>query len=431
MGAGTQRVWSLSVKEKRRAEQRVAVTVAVLFVLAGIAWVFATDAALYRFARDPVLIARIETAKGWLFVGLGGALIYGVTLRSAVRLTRAHATISAVVESIGDGVLLLGRDRTIKHANPSALRMLGCERLRDLVGIDAAEFSRRFRMAYPDGSLVPPERFVSQRVFVEGGPLQHKSVLHPPDAPELVISTTAAAVRDEVGEPADVVVSVMHDITTSEHLERLRDQFFAAAAHTLKTPVAIIKANAQIMSRDPEPRCRRSIAAIERQCGRIDRLVQNLLVLARARSRTLELHLEEVDLARIVERVARETRAASPHHEVRSEIVASPRIHADPERLALALRNVLDEASRSSPSGSRVTVLLRQEGANAEVAVRHRPLSPEERTCEAYADYDDLGIARCASTTIFDAHGGSSWREAADAEATSWIRLPAAAGENA
>jgi signal transduction histidine kinase len=424
MTARTQRVWSLSTGEKRRCEQRLAATVAVLFVLTGLAWVLVTDATLYSLTEDPVLIARVETAKGWAFVGLGGAFVYAVALRSARSLTRAYALISALVESIGDGVLLLGRDRRIKHANPSALRMLRCKGLRDLVGVDAAEFSRRFRLSYLDGSIIPPDQFVSQRVFVEGGPLHRKSVVHPPGAPELVISSTAAAVREEVDEPPEVVVSVFQDITTDEHLERLRDQFFAAAAHSLKTPVTIIKANAQLMSRDAPPRLRRATAAIDRQCGRIDRLLQNLLVIARARTRTLQLRVEDVELGGLVERAVREMRTATLYHDVGVEVTALPRVHGDPERLAMVVRNLIDQACRNSPSGSPVTVLLGRSGAEAEITFRHRPLPPDEREWAPGGEYDELNIGRCASRTIVEAHGGSLGEDAAGPETASWVRLP-------
>jgi signal transduction histidine kinase len=436
MGASAQRVWSFSAGERRRAEHRHAVTVAVLFVVFGAAWVLLTDALLYAVTRDRVLIARIETAKGWVFVSLGGALFYAVALRSAARLGRAHATFFAVVESIADGVLLLGEDRTVRYANSAALRMLRCERPRDLVGIDAAEFSRRYRLSYPDGSLIPPDDFVSQRVFVEGGPLCRKSVLHPPGAPALVVSTTAAAVREEVGDPPGVVVSVMHDITAEEHLERLRDRFFADAAHALKTPITIIKANAQLLSRDVEERLRRSTAAIERQCGRIDRLVQNLLVIARGRSRTLQLRVEEVELGPLAERVAREMGSgASLQHELRVEVPASPRVHADPQRLAMVVRNLVDEASRASAPGASITVRIGRRGADAEISVRHRPLSVEEgrsalpdgdRSCELPEEPDEREIARCASNLIARAHGAALGEEGDGAERAAWIRLPRA-----
>ena len=201
MRARTQGVWSFSPEQKRKSELRAAVTVAAVFLVTGIGWVLFTDVLLYTLTRDPVLIARIETAKGWIFVGLTALLLFAVTLRSASRLTRAHAITSAVVESIADGVLLLGPDRTIVHANPAARTDAPVRTPHNLVGMGAVEFSRRFRVSYPDGSLVPPDRYVSQRVFQEGGPLHYKSVLHPPSGAEVVISSTAAAVRENVGGP--------------------------------------------------------------------------------------------------------------------------------------------------------------------------------------------------------------------------------------
>src|SRR5204862_1789898 len=197
---------------------------------------------LYAITRNPVLIARVETAKGWTFIALASALLYAVTFRGAARLDRVRRLTAAVVDAIADGILPLGQDRAVAYANPAAVKMLRCP-LPDLLGMTAEEFSRRFHVAYPTGELVPPMQLISQRVFEEGGPLHYKATLYPPGAPELVISATAAGVRIRVGEPAAWVVSVMHDVTDTDHLEQLRDQFFAAAAHSLKTPVAVIKAD--------------------------------------------------------------------------------------------------------------------------------------------------------------------------------------------
>jgi signal transduction histidine kinase len=273
--------------------------------------------------------------------------------------------------------------------------------------------------------LVPPDQYVSQRVFHEGGPLHHKASMHPPSGPEIVISATAAAVREKADEPAALVVSVMHDITDTEHLEQLRDQFFAAAAHSLKTPVAIIKTNVQVLSRGAPPELRRPTVAVERQCDRIDRLVQNLFVIARVRSRTLQLHPDEVDLASLVEQIAREFVSAAIPHDVRTEMACSPRVYADPERLLMALRNVVDEAVRTSTSGSPLTLMVRRQDADAEIGVRYRASRVEQRSCEGYDEYDELGISRCVATTIVEAHGGTLRDETTGPDTTTWIRLPA------
>ena len=410
-------------------ERRIALTVTLAFVLFGVAWVFASDVVLYAASDDKVLIARIETAKGWAFVGISALFLYLVTLRSAAHLARTRAATRAVVESIGDGLLLLGRDRSIKYVNPAAARMLGCGDAHELVGMGAQEFSRRFRVSHLNGALVPPEHYVSQRVFEEGGPLMYTEILHPPGKPEFVASVTAAAVRDGVGEPPELVVSVIHDVTVTEHLEQLRNQFLSAAAHSLKTPIAVIKANAQLLARREEASSRKSALAIERQCDRIDRLVQNLLVFSRTRSRTLELHPQEEALAPLAEQVAQTMNRVSPRHEVHAELLAAPRAHVDRERLGIALSNLVEEALRASQPDSQVAVLVSQQGADAELGVRYRPLAPAELAALASNESNvDLGVVRDVTATIAEAHGGSVEVENRGAETILLLRLPAIAG---
>jgi signal transduction histidine kinase len=426
-------VWSALAEHRGKlvSERRVALGMAVAYAAAGIAWVLVTDSLLYAATSDRALIARLETAKGWLFVLFSAVAIYQLARRSTRRIVHARAAMAAVVESIGDGILLLGRDRHIAYANPAAARMLRCDDARELIGMGAPAFSRRFRVSYMNGGLVPPNEFVSQRVFDEGGPLKYKALVYPPHGGELVISVVAAGVRVRADTTAELVVSVMHDVTDTENLERLRDQFFAAAAHALKTPVAVIKANAQLLCRRPGAGAEQALAsypermpAIVRQCSRIDRMVQNMLVLSRARSRSLRLYFDEVDLVPLVAQVAREMAADERRNDIHSEMVASPRVHADPERLSLVLRNVIEEAQRGSVAGTPVTVRVTQHGQDAEIVIGYHALPADEGPFAAADEYDNLGIGRSVAETIVEAHGGALRAERSGPEATAYIRLP-------
>lgn len=409
-------MWFVFGKVKHPSAHRIAFVVAGVFVVVGAAWVLVTDILLYHAIRDLTVVARIETAKGWTFVILATGLIYFVTFRSARTITQAQAGFSAVVESIADGVLLLGPDRSIWRANEAAVHMLGAE---DLIGMDAQEFSRRFRVSYPDGSLVPPQHYVSQRVFEEGGPLHYKEIIHPENGPELIVSVTAAAVRMQADENPEMVVSVMHDITESEQLSAMRDQFFATAAHELKTPVAVIKTNADaLLAGESVSQARRTAGIIGQQCDRIDLLVQNLFVLARIRSESLQLFPEEIELVPLVENVARAT-SATLQHEVERRYEAHPRVHADEERMALVFRNLLDEAIRSSDR-EPVAVLVTQRERDATIRVRYR------HDGAAAAPFDELGINRLVTTTIVAAHGGQvAQEEGAGGQAVASLTLPA------
>ena len=409
-------------KTSKFSAREIASSVAAAFAVAGLLWVLVSDITLYMLASDPVLIARIETAKGWAFVAFGALLVYYITVRAASALARDRATITAVIESIADGVLLLGRDRRIKRANPAAAKMLHSD---DLVGMGAEEFSRRFRVSYPNGALLPLDKFISQRVFDEAGPLAHKVVMYPEaKGPELVISAKAAAVRMSLDEPPELVVSVMHDITDAAQFERLRDDFFAAAAHSLKTPVAVIKTNAEIVSIGDAAMGSESAAAIKRQCERIDLLLENLLVLARVGSNTLQLYPRDVDLRSLVERVVQQQVAARSPRDVKCDLAGSPRVHADAERLALALRNLVDSAYHLSTPKSPIQVLMTQQGYDVQVGVRHTSLAAGQPDAVLSMAYDGLGVSRLVATTIIESHGGTLRDEAAGAETTAWVRLP-------
>jgi signal transduction histidine kinase len=398
----------------------VALTVAVTFAVGGLSWVLLTDLLLYGSTRDAIVIARLETAKGWAFVALGALFVYGVTVRTVSRLARDRAVITAIIESIADGVLLLGRDRRIHRANPAAVQMLQSDAL---VGMDVSEFSRRFRVSFPNGAVVPTDRFISQRVFDEGGPLAHKIVIYPEKGPELVVIAKAAGVRMDVDAPAELVVSVMHDVTDEANFERMRDDFFSAAAHALKTPLTIIKLNAEVLSSNGTGERAESAAAITRQCSRMDLLLQNLFVLARIGSHSLQLHPAPIELKPLIEQVI-EPAVAAEKREVRLELAGSPRIHADAERLALALANLLETAFRQSLPGSPITVLMRRQGSSVEVGVRYAtaPASGGEEVRHTAAD--ELRVRRLVASAIIERHGGKLRDEEAGAETTAWMQLP-------
>jgi signal transduction histidine kinase len=407
-------------------ERRIATYVTTIFAIGGFVWILSSDLILYTFTRDELVIARLETAKGYVFVALAALLLYALTHRSVSKLAEASRTLSAVVESIADGVLLLGSDRTIEYANPASIEMLRVGKLGDLQGMGAQEFSRRFHVSYPDGRLVPPDLFASQRVFDEQGPIRYKAVFCPPGGSEVFATCTAAGVRSEVGKTADIVVSVMHDITTTEHLERLRDELFTAAAHAMKTPVAIIKSGAQVISAEGSAQVRRSTAMIDRQCARLQRLIDNVLVLSRIRSGTLQLHPTDVDLGLLVDEVAGRHAEFSPRHRIDARPDANIHVRADRERIVMVLRNTMHAATRASRQDGPVTVVLKRCGDDAEISMTYQPPPYGESADEAPgAEYDDIGVGRYVTATIVEAHGGALTEGADSGVGTIRIRLPA------
>ena len=106
------------------------------------------------------------------------------------------------------------------------------------------------------------------------------------------------------------------------------------------------------------------------------------------------------------------------------DVTGSPSLYADEERLGLVIRNLMYEATRLSPTDSRLTLVARPEGDRVAVGVRYRPIHWADQLSNVYGEYDDIGIGRSVAQTIVEGHGGSLSDEATDSERTSWIRLP-------
>lgn len=407
-----------------RSARGSALMIAATFGAIGVVWVLVMDVLTYTASSDPVMLGKLQIAVDWVFVLIASAVLYVAVHREAARLNRACAMLSSVVDSVGDGLVLLGRDRKIVYANPTAVKMLRCESASELIGLDAVAFARRFLVTYPSGALVTPDAFASQRAFQAAGPLHYQCVLHPSNTEELVIDATAAPVRSRPDRTPAMVVSMMHDVTDSEHLAELRDRFFAAAAHTLKTPVAIIKANVQFLERSGAAGGRTSFVAIERQCNRIDRLVRNLQIIARARSHSLRLHLHDIDLAPLVRQTAHDLVSSTSALDVRIEIAAMPRVRGDRERLSTMLLDLTYEALHASRLRTPLTLTLTLRDDRAELSVRYEALAIAERTFVGLEKYDDTAIGRCAIQTIVEAHGGELGEHVSGSEALLWVRLP-------
>jgi two-component system phosphate regulon sensor histidine kinase PhoR len=418
------------VFERRpRSSRAIALFVAATVVTVGIMWVVITDILTYHLLTDRTMLARVQTVIDCVFILLAGVALYFVARKGATHLSRAHRMLVAILDSIGDGLIVLGPDRKIVYTNRAAQEMLGCTDGDDLVGVGGPEFAQRFKVSRQDGTLLPADRFVSQRVFDEPGPIHTKEVLYPPGRNrELAILATGAPVVVDDDQRPRLVVSVMHDITDNERFEAMRDQFMSAAAHYLKTPVAIVKANVQYLARKAAPDELSSLAMMQRQCARIDRLVQNLLVLARARSRSLELHARDMELAPLVRAMATDLGNPQTPRQVKIDIAALPHVRGDHERLSIVAHNLSDDALQHSQPNSTIHVNLDVTDHEAEIRVTYTPLPPTGQPFAGALEYDDTALSRSVTETIIEAHGGHTGQTVGDKEASTWVTLPVIGG---
>src|SRR5262249_28219605 len=136
--------------------------------------------------------------------------------------------------------------------------------------------------------------------------------------------------------------------------DRAKNEFLAVLAHELRNPLAPIRNATSILRMAParSDASTRSLEVIDRQMALMTRLVNDLLDLARITGDKIELRREPLDVSEIL-RVAVETSGPAVEERGQDLIIENPRqkmrVHGDLTRLAQAVSNLLDNASKFTP----------------------------------------------------------------------------------
>lgn len=165
------------------------------------------------------------------------------------------------------------------------------------------------------------------------------------------------------GAPAEMVPMLDALNGLFERIAELMEserRFTADAAHELRTPIAGIRAQAQVaLGEADDARRRHALLATLQGCDRAARLVDQLLTLARLEAGAAPA-LALVELSGLVRRVVADEapQALGKQQAIEVDAAAPCSVPAEPTLLAVLVRNLVDNAIRYSPVGARVQVAL-------------------------------------------------------------------------
>jgi two-component system phosphate regulon sensor histidine kinase PhoR len=317
-------------------------------------------------ARIRAALARIESGdlgartrlRGRGAVGEIAAAIDQMASELEQRLreiTEEKEQLSGVLGGMIEGVLVVGADGRIALANPS---------LRELFGIRGELTGKRpieaIRHAGIEEALAEPAR--------GGGPVVRELSLGPSPARTLRLHASAFAAAEGSG-----VVAVFSDVTELRRVEAMRRDFVTHASHELKTPITAIRGFAEMLAEGgvapaDQPRI---LEIVRSHVARLERLVEDLLELARAESDQPRLELQTVDLASLVRAVLEglQTRFAEKRIHAQLEDPSAGRALADPGALEVVLSNLLDNALKYTEPGGEIRVHIAAEGERVRLSV--------------------------------------------------------------
>jgi two-component system phosphate regulon sensor histidine kinase PhoR len=265
-----------------------------------------------------------------------------------------RARMAAILSGMIEGVLVVNEHGRLQLANEAARQMLR---------IDEGAEGRH----YPE--IVRQPAVAGQIAAALAGRATESVELTGLRDPAVTLIARTAPVDVSPGRGA---VVVLHDITDLRRADRIRRDFVANVSHELRTPLTAIRGYVEALA-DAEPEeSRRFLEIVSRHTMRMERLVRDLLRLARldAGQEALErvpcsveglLTAIETDLSGLI---------ASRRQTVDRQIASdAATVSGDPAKLQDALRNLLENATNHSPEGGRIIVGAQRTGDRIVITV--------------------------------------------------------------
>jgi NtrC-family two-component system sensor histidine kinase KinB len=277
------------------------------------------------------------------------------------RLIYEKSKTEAIIESIEDGIVLIDPQGIVTHINEIAGIILSVGR-EEALGSPFDDLNSnhphylRVRDALRTLAKTPPD---SQRIEVDlhVRGRDHTYVLKP------------VPLRQSDGQSLGTII-ILQNITYLRDKDRARVNLVATLSHELRTPLTSLALSTGLLERSKEalePKAQELLATVGEDVGRIRRLADDLLDLARGSSRMITIRDIEIDLCQLVRLVSKTFRLQADQKQVTLSAgvnASAPKIHGDPVKLSWALSNLISNALRYTPEGGVVSINS-GDGANA------------------------------------------------------------------
>ena len=341
------------------------------------------------------------------------------TLKATIQnLSGERNKLSAVLDTMADGVVVVDPGGTVLMANPAAQNMLAVT--------EAQIIGRRLVEVVRDDQI---HRLLADCISTRKSQHGEVELLRP----RRFLSVAATPLAEDSSRQ---VLLMLRDRTGLRLTETSHREFVSNVSHELRNPLASVKAMVETLQDGAIEEievARNFLERIRHDTDRMNHLVDDLLELSRLESGQLTLQLGAVDLAVLVAEVKSsfEPRANDLGITLEGPVPEGlPAINADADRLRQVLINLVENALRFTRPQGVITISAAKQPRVVEVLVRDTGvgMSPEHlpHLFERFYKIDrsrrdgGTGLGLAIVKQIVEAHGGQVWAESKEGEGSTF-----------
>jgi PAS domain S-box-containing protein len=333
------------------------------------------------------------------------------------RANAERQTLSAIMSSMTDGLLLASADGVLLYANPGARALIGMPE----------EQAPAVSVAQVHAALAAlaekPESYERELARAEAGETQQWLLETRRAAGGRVFTVRSFEVRDEAGSALGQGL-LLRDITREREVDQFKSALLAAVGHELRTPLAAIKGHASTLLQDdvtwPLDDQRHFLLTISAEADRLAQMVSNLLDLSRLEAGLLLMRRAPCAPATLIAQATRRLSQTETAIEIDVRDVLPP-VDVDAARIEVVLSNLLSNAL--AYGDGKVRVVAQRDGDAVSISVEDSGPGIDERDMpyiferfyrashgqRRSSSGSGLGLAICKA--FVEAHGGRIWAE--------------------
>ncbi|PTY02006.1 hypothetical protein DB346_10365 [Verrucomicrobia bacterium LW23] len=278
--------------------------------------------------------------------------------------SEADFNLNAILGTIAESVMVVDERHVIRLANREFM---------DLFRLEKSPLHKTVLEAIREATV---ELLVMQTLRT-GLPVTRRVSLQfdPTTAKSMQLEIRAVPIRDQAGNVNGVVV-VFHDVSRLLELEGVRKEFVANVSHELRTPLSIFSGYLETLLENPdlEPdQVHRILRTMQRHSNRLNRLVDDLLMLARLESGRIQPATVAINLTSFIKQVVADFQAKKEAREVTITTALEenlPPLEVDPLRMEQVMFNLLENALTYSKPPRAFSISAAREEEHIVIRVR-------------------------------------------------------------